>query len=195
MAAGQFSPQHLAFIQTVAQAAMRIDEHTREAPEGATKSQARAGRIARERALGRVLGLNGPADKYAAIRRTLEAAWVLHALGGCDAEEDPGDFRDLPPAVQDAVIARHRHLLPDPARFDGSDGRREVPSGEWRVGLMLRSSNGRSVRVAERYPFASDFNGETACKRAAEAFLPAVQGLISKLISNPEFPALLRPSP
>jgi hypothetical protein len=42
-------------------------------------------------------------------------------------------------------------------------------------------------------PFESGFNGETACKRSAEAFLPAVQNLIAKLIRSPEFPALLRP--
>jgi len=65
-------------------------------------------------------------------------------------------------------------------------------SGEWRLGLKMRSSNGRSMRVAERFPYESSFNGETACKRAAEAFLPAVQNLISKLIRDPNFPALLR---
>ena len=68
---------------------------------------------------------------------------------------------------------------------------KSVTQGEWHVGLKVTSSNGRSLRVSEHYQFESGFSGESACRRTAEAFLPAVQNLIAKLIRSAEFRALI----
>lgn len=68
---------------------------------------------------------------------------------------------------------------------------KNLTRGEWSIGLRISSSNGRSTHVFERYEFESGFGGITACRRSAEAFLPAVQSLISKLVRSREFRALI----
>jgi len=70
---------------------------------------------------------------------------------------------------------------------------RGLTGGEWDIGLRLNSSNGKSVFVSEHYEFNSGFIADTACKQTAEAFLPAVQNIIGKLIKSPEFRSLLVP--
>lgn len=67
-----------------------------------------------------------------------------------------------------------------------------VTRGSWHIDLMLRSSNGESIRASETYQFESGFLADTACKQTAEAFEPAVQDLIGKTISNPGFITLLK---
>lgn len=68
---------------------------------------------------------------------------------------------------------------------------KSLTNGEWSMGLKITSSNGKSVYASELYQFESGFEGGTACRRTAEAFLPAVQNLIAKLIRTAEFRALL----
>jgi hypothetical protein len=43
------------------------------------------------------------------------------------------------------------------------------------------------------YEFNSGFIADTACKQTAEAYLPAVQNLIGKLVKAPEFESLVTP--
>jgi hypothetical protein len=68
---------------------------------------------------------------------------------------------------------------------------RGLTGGEWNIGLRVDSSNGKSVTVSEHYTFESGFVADTACKQTAEAYLPAVQNLIGKLINAPGFQALV----
>lgn len=63
--------------------------------------------------------------------------------------------------------------------------------GVWSITLQLDSSNGKSMTVEESYNFRSGFAASAACNNVAQAFTPAVQDLIAKVISSPEFPALL----
>lgn len=70
---------------------------------------------------------------------------------------------------------------------------RAVTGGSWDIGLRVNSSNGKSVFVAEHYEFNSGFIADTACKQTAEAYLPAVQNIIGKLVKMPEFAAMIRP--
>lgn len=70
---------------------------------------------------------------------------------------------------------------------------RGLVGGSWDIGLKLNSSNGKSMIVTEHYEFNSGFDGFTACKQTAEAFYPAVQNLIGKLVKSPEFVALVTP--
>lgn len=75
-------------------------------------------------------------------------------------------------------------------QFSSSRG---LTGGTWDIGLRVDSSNGKSVFVSEHYEFNSGFIADTACKQTAEAFLPAVQDLIGKLVKGPEFKSLVTP--
>ena len=75
-------------------------------------------------------------------------------------------------------------------RFSSSRG---LTGGEWDIALRLNSSNGKSIFATEHYEFNSGFVADTACKQTAEAYLPAVQNLIGKLVKSPEFKSLLVP--
>jgi hypothetical protein len=68
---------------------------------------------------------------------------------------------------------------------------RGLTGGEWDISLRLKSSNGKSLFVSEHYEFESGFIADTACKQTAEAYFPAVQNLVGKAITAPEFRALL----
>lgn len=71
---------------------------------------------------------------------------------------------------------------------------RGLTGGEWNITLRVNTSNGKSVAVSEHYEFKSGFIADTACKQTAEAYLPAVQNLIGKLVKSPEFNLLLAQS-
>lgn len=64
--------------------------------------------------------------------------------------------------------------------------------GVWFITLQLDSSNGKSMTVEEAYTFRSGFAASAACNNVAQAFTPAVQDLIAKVISSPGFPALVK---
>ncbi len=64
-------------------------------------------------------------------------------------------------------------------------------SGNWSLALTVKSTNGKSLSLAESYKYTSSFYGETACNQTAQALMPAVQNLVGKLVRSPEFPSLL----
>lgn len=64
-------------------------------------------------------------------------------------------------------------------------------SGNWNLALTVRSSNGKSMSVSESYGYTSSFYGETACNQTAQAFMPAVQNLVGKVVRSPEFVAFV----
>jgi len=64
-------------------------------------------------------------------------------------------------------------------------------SGNWNLSLTVRSSNGKSLSVSESYGYTSSFYGETACNQTAQAFMPAVQNLVGKIVRSPEFVAIV----
>jgi len=70
---------------------------------------------------------------------------------------------------------------------------RGFTGGEWDISLRVSSSNGKFISVSEHYEFNSGFVADTACKQTAEAYLPAVQNLIGKLVKAPNFKSLLEP--
>jgi hypothetical protein len=69
---------------------------------------------------------------------------------------------------------------------------RGVTGGSWDIDLTLMSSNGSSMKTTEHYEFPSGFMAPTACKQTAEAFAPAVQNLVGKVLRTPEFRGLVR---
>lgn len=62
----------------------------------------------------------------------------------------------------------------------------------WNIALTVTSSNGRSISVTEDYRYTSSYFGETACNQTAQALMPAIQNVVGKVITHPDFPALLR---
>lgn len=64
-------------------------------------------------------------------------------------------------------------------------------NGAWDLGLTLQSTNGRSVKAAERYSFVSSAYGETGCNQTAQAAMGAVQNLITTAVRSPDFKTLV----
>lgn len=67
-----------------------------------------------------------------------------------------------------------------------------LTNGWWDLGLTLTSPNGTSMSVENRYDFKSGFDAFTACSQTAQALGAAVQDLIRKTVTDPQFGALLR---
>lgn len=74
-------------------------------------------------------------------------------------------------------------------RFDFSS---MIGDGNWNFGITLKSSNGHSLSVSEDYHFAASFVGDAACHNVADAYAPAVQALVQKVVKEPGFAALLK---
>lgn len=66
-----------------------------------------------------------------------------------------------------------------------------LTSGWWKIGIMLVSSNQKTLQVHNVYEFKSGFDGITACNQTAQALTPAVQDLIRKAVTDPKFIDLL----
>jgi len=64
--------------------------------------------------------------------------------------------------------------------------------GKWMMGMTVKSSNGRVLTVTNDHAYDTSFIGEKGCALTAQAFGPAVQTLIGKLVHHPDFPGLLR---
>lgn len=64
-------------------------------------------------------------------------------------------------------------------------------SGSWDLALTVKSSNGKSMSVSEKYAFTTSYYGETACNQTAQALMPAVQNLVGKIVRASEFASLL----
>ncbi len=107
-------------------------------------------------------------------------AYIQKALA--DELKVAGKFDDKTPKITLTGVVEQ-------LAFSSSRG---LTGGSWDIGLRVNSSNGKSMYVAEHYEFNSGFVADTACKQTAEAYFPAVQNLIGKLIKSPEFLTLLK---
>lgn len=66
-----------------------------------------------------------------------------------------------------------------------------LTNGYWDMGIALKSSNGNTLSVSNKYTFKSGFDAITACNATADALTPAVQDLIKAAVTNPDFKKLL----
>jgi hypothetical protein len=64
--------------------------------------------------------------------------------------------------------------------------------GQWTMAVTVKSSNGRALTVANEHEYETSFIAEKACALTAQAFGPAVQTLIGKLVHHPEFKTLVK---
>lgn len=67
-----------------------------------------------------------------------------------------------------------------------------LTNGYWDIGLNLKSTNGESLSVSNKYSFKSGFDAITACNATADALSPAVQDLIQTTVSHPDFKKLMK---
>jgi hypothetical protein len=59
--------------------------------------------------------------------------------------------------------------------------------GSWNIALKLDSSNGKTLSASEHYEFHTSYSAASACHNVADAFQPAVQALIGKVVAAPDF--------
>ena len=67
--------------------------------------------------------------------------------------------------------------------------------GSWKFVLEVTSSNGKVINVSTEYPIDTPifgFAGEKGCERTQDAFGPAIEDLMTKLINSPHFEELLK---
>ncbi|MFL0803838.1 MAG: hypothetical protein K6L81_08970 [Agarilytica sp.] len=66
-----------------------------------------------------------------------------------------------------------------------------LTNGFWDIGVTLKSSNGASMMIDNKYTFKTGFDAVTACNATADALSPAIQDLINAAVTNPKFESLL----
>lgn len=69
-----------------------------------------------------------------------------------------------------------------------------VTNGYWDIAIQLKSTNGKTLDVNNKYSFKSGFDAITACNATADALSPAIQDLIHAVVSHPDFGRLLEES-
>ena len=62
----------------------------------------------------------------------------------------------------------------------------------WEFTLKVSSSNGKSFDVTTRYDYESSFTAYSACSEMQRSYMPAVQQLVNKIITDPKFKELLK---
>ncbi len=62
----------------------------------------------------------------------------------------------------------------------------------WEFKVKVTSSNGKSFDVASRYDYESSFSAYSACSEMQRSYLPAVQQLVNKIVTDPSFKTLLK---
>lgn len=65
-------------------------------------------------------------------------------------------------------------------------------TGSWDLGMMLKSRNGKALVVASHYEFPIRGDAYHVCGQITQALVPAVQNLIYKTVSHPDFTSLLQ---
>ena len=69
-----------------------------------------------------------------------------------------------------------------------------ITDANWTMGMHLTSkSMPEGFNADIQYPFSASFIADSACKSVADAFAPAVQRLVNKIVSGAEFKQLIKP--
>jgi len=141
--------------------------------------------------------------------RTLRGQWInVGTFNGPESEETAmtcrgvgqikaPDGESLSEYVRVALMAELKmaelYSTSAPVTLTGALDRAKSDSlsGTWELGLTIVSSNHKSIHVDEKYGFASSYSGDIACTQTAQALMPAVQDLITKLVRDPGFKALV----
>ena len=63
--------------------------------------------------------------------------------------------------------------------------------GAWDISIQLNSSNGKSIIAKDRVEFSPGLDTIAACDKVANTFMLVTQGILEKLVNNPNFKELL----
>ena len=78
------------------------------------------------------------------------------------------------------------------ANLDDIYGSTTLGNAYWEFNVTVKSSNGGSYKVNTKYDYESSFTAYSACSEMQRSFVPAVQKLISGIIKNLSFKALIQ---
>ena len=139
--------------------------------------------------------LNGKAINVGAFTATKSGEKEIMCRGVGPIKTPDGEpFSDfVRKALLDELKLANAYSASGPATITGNLDSIDFSSGSgaWTLGLTVKSSNGKSMRVSEQYAFTTSFNGEPACNQTAQALMPAVQNLVGKIVRAPEFASLM----
>ena len=65
-----------------------------------------------------------------------------------------------------------------------------VSPASWDIAMSVSSSNSPGYSVSVNYGFDTSWDAYSACKNVADAFGPAVQALLGKVVTHPQFSSL-----
>jgi len=66
-----------------------------------------------------------------------------------------------------------------------------ISPAKWMLSLDVSSNNSAGYTVSTEHEFKTSFSAYSACQNVADAFTPAVQGLIRQLMEHPQFGELV----
>ena len=64
------------------------------------------------------------------------------------------------------------------------------PPGSWDIAMSVSSPSSPGYSVSVNYAFGTSWEAYSACQHVANAFGPAVQALLGKVVTHPQFPTL-----
>jgi hypothetical protein len=67
-----------------------------------------------------------------------------------------------------------------------------VSPASWNIVMSVSSLNSPGYSVSVDYGFATSWDAYSACKNVADAFGPAVQALLGKVVTHPQFSSLAK---
>ena len=72
-------------------------------------------------------------------------------------------------------------------------GSTTISNAYWDLKVKISSSNGKSIDIASRYDYESSFTAMSACSEMQRSYMPAVQQLVNKIVTDARFKGLLKP--
>ncbi len=67
-----------------------------------------------------------------------------------------------------------------------------VSPANWEISMRVSSNKSAGYSVSMKYNYETSFDAWSACRNVADAFSPAVQELLRQVVSNPQFPHLVK---
>jgi hypothetical protein len=67
-----------------------------------------------------------------------------------------------------------------------------VSPANWEIAMRVSSNKSIGYTVAVKYNYQTSFDAWSACKNVADAFSPAVQELLRRVVTSPQFDSLVK---
>ncbi|PCJ43625.1 MAG: hypothetical protein COA71_01770 [SAR86 cluster bacterium] len=65
-----------------------------------------------------------------------------------------------------------------------------ISPASWDIAMRVSSNRSQGYTISVNYQFSTSFSAYSACKNVADAFGPAVQELLNRVVSHPDFSVL-----